>query len=245
MKTVWLLVLTYWLKLANGSRYRALKKGTRGDRMGSEKTNTAKSKSKRSMKRKGKHHLANIFDNVDSVAYDPSQGAPSIKPSLVQTAEPSQLSSSSPSSTPTIAVSSVASSGDNQAGDMIAKVREFYLAFALPDGNVNLTDGQIEALVKSTEAVILETARRRYPAFNSVSLTVARHSLNAGVPEDRFNFYLEFESLTFVSSGPLPTSEEMFDILEASITAEYIIAYVRVLPGFTGVNEVWLSALDK
>jgi hypothetical protein len=71
--------------------------------------------------------------------------------------------------------------------------------------------------------------------------------IDAGKPEERYNIYLEFESITIVlENGSVPpNAAEAVELLKASISVDYILNIPRKMAGspFESTNEAFFSTI--
>ena len=71
---------------------------------------------------------------------------------------------------------------------------------------------------------------------------------NAGIPQQRYNIYMDFSFTDFIwseNSIP-PSSSELFDIMRQSISTDFILEQVRTFSGspFETTNEAFFAASD-
>jgi hypothetical protein len=73
------------------------------------------------------------------------------------------------------------------------------------------------------------------------------HRVDAGVPEEKYNIYLEFESVTIVlENGSVPpNAAEAVELLKGAISVDYIMNIPRKMTGtsFESTNEAYLATL--
>jgi hypothetical protein len=70
-------------------------------------------------------------------------------------------------------------------------------------------------------------------------------SIDVVLPDDQYNAYMEFRKAVFFfsKSADIPTSDELFDILQGGITANYLLNVVRTqkTTPFANVVEGFLA----
>jgi hypothetical protein len=71
---------------------------------------------------------------------------------------------------------------------------------------------------------------------------------NAGIPDGRFNIYVEFEAdFLFTPESEPPGAKALFAIMEGLLTEEYITDYLRTLTGtpYESTSDVFLDDLSQ
>lgn len=99
-------------------------------------------------------------------------------------------------------------------------------------------NGLISAMLTVTDPLL---------EFNRIEMNLNSTQHNAGIPDDRFNIYMEYRNATAVfapsSTGILITSDDLIDLLIDGITREFLLDTVRIQTGtpFADVVEVFLN----
>lgn len=74
------------------------------------------------------------------------------------------------------------------------------------------------------------------------------YGADAGIPEARFNIYMNFDfsDFTYTEESVVPTNTEIFQIMKDAITQQFIIDVVRTYTGtpFESTNEVFFAASE-
>ena len=133
------------------------------------------------------------------------------------------------------------------------RVRDFYISFVSPDAAREPTQAEYEEMMAKTtdwfEGVFAERfANDPDVTFLNMNSAIEETKFNAGIPEARFNIYMNFEFIEVVyteDSSP-PGPDETFQILRSAITPEYILEAVRLLTNspFEVVTEVYFAAVE-
>ena len=84
--------------------------------------------------------------------------------------------------------------------------------------------------------------------FNSVESEIDDTQYNAGIPEEKYNIYMSFNTDIIFStlSTVIPTVDELFDIMVEAINPTYIVNYVWQAPEtpFISTQEVLMEAVQ-
>jgi len=145
--------------------------------------------------------------------------------------------------------------GDNETNagpDLSSSVvsTEFYIAFDIPDLHQDISSEDYDALRSATTSFFNETlatifAEHYDVSFSGFDLLISATYFGIGVPADRFNLYIEFISTSFFNSdSSVPGSEELFSLLKGTISAEYILEFVRPIPALGSNMEVVFRAIE-
>jgi hypothetical protein len=127
-------------------------------------------------------------------------------------------------------------------------VNTIYIAFAAPEATREPTQEEYALMTDLTSEYLDSYITGYYKndadsSFIRTELTLKDTLYNAGIPDERFNVYMEFfAKLVFSSESALPTSDEAFALVRDSISPDYILDYVRSAVGtpFESTNEVVL-----
>lgn len=130
----------------------------------------------------------------------------------------------------------------------------FYIAF-ISMSNVEPTAAEYEQLTTAIEeyynGFIREMLMISNPSldFIRIEMDLSSTRQNAGIPDDRFNIYMEFSTAVAFfmpnGAGNLITSDDLLNLLLDGITTDFIVDPVRMQAGtpFADVTEAFLQTL--
>jgi hypothetical protein len=240
--------------------HRRLRAKAKGKEMGkSGKGNIAKGKGKE-MDAKGK-----VKDGMKKINTSSGMMSGNGKVSKMTTSTPIiapviSPAMSSPASTPVIGptiVAPVVGVPINSSPTPVQTVRvtDYYVAFVAPDATREPTPDEYDEMSRRITAYFNDTFTGIYATDpNTEFLDVVSsndfslYGTAAGIPEARFNIYMNFDfsDFTFTEASVVPTSAEIFQIMRDAITPDFIIDVVRTYTGtpFDSTNEVFFSASE-
>jgi hypothetical protein len=184
----------------------------------------------------------------------PATGAPTSAPvvgpttAAPTTAAPSVLPSDAPSNMP-INLSPTATPVQT------VRVTDYYISFVAPDATREPTQDEYAEMLRRITAYFKDTFTGIYANDpNTTFLDVVSsndftlYGAAAGIPEARFNIYMNFDlsDFTYTLDSVVPTNAEIFQIMKDSITQQFIIDVVRTYTGtpFESTNEVFFAASE-
>lgn len=170
-----------------------------------------------------------------------------MSPPEAQSAAPSKvLSSSVAPISPT-----VPSTLEPTTSTRIERVEKFFISY-VSSSTTEPTEDEYASVVASTEEYFNEFLSAELegdPNFTLVGLEfILDFTLfgdEAGIPEDRYNIYLDFTAVDihFTLDSEPPSRRELFGLITDGITSEYLINYVLTLTGtpFAQVTETFMA----
>lgn len=135
------------------------------------------------------------------------------------------------------------------------RVTDYYLAYVIPALTELPSDEDLARLI----AVTVEFWDGYFEAFYAdteiqyvgIQLTPEETAFEAGIPEARFNYYINFNTtVLYELDSPVPPGPgETFDIMADAVFETYILQYVRAIPQppanpFISNNEVVFRAQE-
>ena len=110
----------------------------------------------------------------------------------------------------------------------------FYMAFVVTGLSEEPSTDVVEELQQSTVDFFNQTlaelsfvGSQEFGLFRGFDLAIGSSEFGSGKPAEKFNYYIEFCSRTFFDvNGPAPDSEELFDILQQSVSAKFVQEYI-------------------
>jgi hypothetical protein len=173
---------------------------------------------------------------IGPVTAAPTTAAPSILPSDAPSNAPINLS---PTATPVQTV----------------RVTDYYISFVAPDATREPTQDEYDEMLRRITAYFKDTFTGIYATDpNTEFLDVVSsndfslYGAAAGIPEARFNIYMNFDfsDFTYTEGSVVPTNAEIFQIMKDAITQDFIIQVVRTYTGtpFESTNEVFFAASE-
>ena len=133
------------------------------------------------------------------------------------------------------------------------RVRDFYISFVSPDAAREPTQAEYEEMMAKTtdwfEVVFAERfANDPNVTFLGSNSAIEETKFNAGIPEARFNIYMNFEftDVLYTEDSSPPGVAETFEIMRQAITTDYILEAVRSVTDspFEVVTEVYFAAVE-
>jgi len=193
---------------------------------------------------------------VPSTSMAPSSSmAPSMQSSGFPSQEPS--SSMTPSAVPSTSMApslSVAPSPepskimDSEVDPPSTKEvsNGFYMAFVVTELSEEPSTDVDEELRQSTVDFFNQTLAKlsfvgdkELGLFRGFDLAIGSSEFGSGKPAERFNYYIEFCSRTFFDvNEPAPESEKLFDILQQSVSTDFVQKYILGIDELRSTQEV-------
>lgn len=185
---------------------------------------------------------------------------PTSVPTLRPTLSPGSTTMPAPSvpAGPTLAPGTVAPAGptDPFPPDAIqVRVRDYFLAYVIPNLTVQPTPEQTAALITITETFWDAYFKEKYPRspqrYIGIQIIPNEVRYRAGIPEQKFNFYIDFNTTVAFEGGStnLPATQALFDVMAQANFQSYILNYVRrvnIDPNpFRSNNEVIFRASER
>jgi hypothetical protein len=130
----------------------------------------------------------------------------------------------------------------------------FYIAF-ITSSDVEPTADEYEQMAAAIEeyynGFIRTMLMTTDPSLDFIRIEMNLNSTqyNAGIPDDRFNIYMEFSTATAffmpTGAGSLISSDDLLNLLLDGITTDFIVDPVRMQTGtpFAEVTEAFLQTL--
>jgi len=139
-------------------------------------------------------------------------------------------------------------------------IQPYYIAYAASAAQREPTEEEYQQMANLTTLYFEEVLGTMYsnaePDFGVVSFTkfdsvvssIDSTQYNAGIPEEKYNLYISFETEVVFSteSTIIPEASELFDIMQEAISPTYIVNYVWQLPEspFISTQEVLMEAVQ-
>lgn len=132
----------------------------------------------------------------------------------------------------------------------VLAIPRFFIAMVAPGATRSPTDDEYNTLTNRTAAYFTTFLNDTYAAndtvaFESLDLALNNTRFQLGIPEPRFNIYMDFVMSTQFSPTSTPdTPAQIFNLLIPSITPNFILNEVRMVldSPFTTVNEARFAA---
>jgi hypothetical protein len=125
------------------------------------------------------------------------------------------------------------------------------LAYVIPLLVTELTEEQLAGLVDVTEQFWDEFFGQFYDGteilYRGIELVVDDYFFNAGIPEERFNYYINFDTTVLYedNSRPPPGPNETFEIMASADFEDYVSRFVRTQSAFNSATEVAFRAQES
>lgn len=166
----------------------------------------------------------------------PTVVEPSIEPTITVQIFPSVSPTAIESSAPT-----------QECPKICVKIPRYYISFVAPlaDRAPNETEAALMAELVSSYFTNELASFYRDEAdgvdFSELTTTAVETSYEAGIPEGRFNLYIEFDSTAIfeLTTMETPQPQELFDLLENAMGPSFIVNIVWRAP-----NTIWISAYE-
>jgi hypothetical protein len=171
--------------------------------------------------------------------------SPTTSLTLPPTFSPETLSPTQINAAPTSAPAAGGASG------IRIHVIDFYLAYVIPLLVTELTEEQLAGLVDVTEQFWDEFFGQFYDGteilYRGIELVVDDYFFNAGIPEERFNYYINFDTTVLYedNSRPPPGPNETFEIMASADFEDYVSRFVRTQSAFNSATEVAFRAQES
>jgi hypothetical protein len=132
------------------------------------------------------------------------------------------------------------------------RVTDFYITYVSEQNPVvEVTTAQFQDEVDVTTRYFEDYLKAMFEDETDITFLRAESALgstliNAGIPEDRFNIYMEYDytDLIYTADSNPPDAATSFDLLRNSFTPEFLLRYARNVTGaFATVNEVLMLAV--
>jgi hypothetical protein len=197
---------------------------------------------------------------TNSPTQSPSSTLDTISPSSMGSDMPSLMPQSNPTIPPmTTTAAPTASAAPSTLSPTEGELRvdlnqTFYIAF-ISTSDVEPTVAEYEQMSTAIEeyynGFISEMLMTTNPSLDFIRIEMNLNSTqhNAGIPDDRFNIYMEFSTaIAFFmpnGSGDLITSDDLLNLLLDGITTDFLVDPVRMQTGtpFADVTEGFLQTL--
>lgn len=134
-------------------------------------------------------------------------------------------------------------------------VEDYYISFAAPGATREPTQAEYDEMLVRINDWFEAQLRAKYANRTDVEFLGTESSndftlygINNNIPPspERFNIYMNFDfsKFSFSETSTVPTNEEVYEIMLASITPDFILQVVRSLTGspFELTNEVFFAA---
>jgi hypothetical protein len=142
-------------------------------------------------------------------------------------------------------------SSSEKSSEIRIRVPDFYLAYVTPLLVTKPTEEQVTGLVDVTEQFWDELFERLYDGttilYRGTELVVDEDFFNTGIPEERFNYYINFNTtVLYEDNSRLPPGpEETFEIMASADFEDYVSRFVRTQPAFNSTTEVAFRAQES
>jgi hypothetical protein len=198
----------------------------------------------------------NFLDKINAfVARNPSapqalaeSNAPVQRPAMKRTRAPTK--SMPPPTRPTTA----------DTNSNAVRVQNYYIAYRAPAATKSPSHDEFEQMRSRTEryyqTFLAQQLNNSAAAIQLVSLTSVLNTtafgVQAGIPSDNFNIYMQYQYTEFTfgnatsDSEPRPNTDTLYELLKSGITVDYILEIVRSMTDtpFESCIEVFLSTAD-
>jgi hypothetical protein len=125
------------------------------------------------------------------------------------------------------------------------------LAYVIPLLDTEPTEEEVAGLVDVTEQFWDEFFEQFYDGtgimYRGIELVVDGAFFNAGIPDERFDYYINFNTTVLYEDNPLtlPNPIETFEIMASADFGDYVRRFVRTQPAFNSASEVVFRAQES
>jgi hypothetical protein len=133
-------------------------------------------------------------------------------------------------------------------------VKDYYISYRAPDATTPPSVAEYEQIRALTNSYFEQYFANQFAndpsltfiGVNSVLMTTS-FGLDANIPSQGFNIYMQYRVSTFVYShgSTPPNADETLAIMKSAITADYILGVPKMMVGtpFESTTEVFLSTI--
>ena len=130
------------------------------------------------------------------------------------------------------------------------RVTDYFIAYVTPQLMAAPNQQELDQLVEVTRQFFFELFEAEYAGtdvkFKDIVLTVEKAEFGTGFPEDRFSYYIDFDTVVLYEpdsaqpKGPVET----FNVMQSADFVRYILEFVRTIPVFVSTTEVVFRATE-
>jgi hypothetical protein len=140
------------------------------------------------------------------------------------------------------------------------RVQNYYIAYRAPAATTSPSHDEFEQMRSRTEryyqTFLAQQLNNSAAAIQLVGLTsvlsTTAFGVQAGIPSDNFNIYMQYQYTEFIfgnatsDSEPRPNVDTLYELLKSGITVDYILEIVRSMTDtpFESCIEVFLSTAE-